>query len=288
MFRIISTLLFITLACPAWAQRTVHDLLPEHTFTEGIEGPATDRDGNVYAVNYQRQGTIGILRTDGTHGIYAQLPGSSVGNGIRFGRKGEMYVADYVNHSIFKITRQGKQVKRFVHEPRMNQPNDLAIAPNGNLYASDPNWKENTGKLWLIHPSGKTVLLEEHMGTTNGIEVSPDGKRLYIGESAQLKLWVYDIREDGTLTGKRLFYTFEDYGMDGMRCDVRGNLYMARYDKGTVVILSPTGVLLEEIRLKGKKPSNLTFGGQDRKRCYITLADRGCFEYFDADFPGRE
>lgn len=80
----------------------------------------------------------------------------------------------------------------------------------------------------------------------------------------------------------------EGYGMDGMRCDINGNLYLTRYGKGSVVILSPNGHLLEEIRLKGNKPSNLTFGGKDRKTCYITMADRGCLEYFDADFPGRE
>ncbi len=271
------------------AQRTVHDFVAEHTFTDGIEGPATDRKGNVYAVNYQRQGTIGILKPDGSHGIYATLPGNSVGNGIRFGKKGEMYVADYVNHNIFKITRNGKKVKLLAHEPAMNQPNDLAISPvSGYLYASDPNWQASTGKLWLIKPDGKVLLLAEDLGTTNGIEVSPDGKHLYVGESAQLKLWKYDLLEDGTLTNKQLFHRFEGYGMDGMRCDINGNLYLTRYDKGTVVILSPEGNLLEEISLQGKKPSNLTFGGKGRKRCYITLADRGCLEYFDADFPGRE
>lgn len=284
----------LCLFCLVWtplcrAQRTVHDLLPEKTFTEGIEGPATDRRGNIYAVNYQRQGTIGILTPAGEHRIYATLPGTSAGNGIRFGKKGEMYVADYVHHNIFKITRNGRKIKLLAHEPAMNQPNDLAISPiSGYLYASDPDWKEGTGKLWLIKPDGEVRLLAENLGTTNGIEVSPDGKYLYVGESKQLKLWKYDILKDGTLTNKQLFHRFEDYGMDGMRCDIRGNLYLTRYGKGTVAILSPEGTLLEEIQLKGRKPSNITFGGKDRKRCYITMADRGCFEYFDADFPGRE
>ncbi len=284
----------LLLTCLLWlnlchAQRAVHDLLPEHSFTKGIEGPATDCKGNIYAVNYQRQGTIGKITPTGEHSVYAVLPGTSVGNGIRFSKKGEMYVADYVNHNIFKITRNGKKVKLFAHEPAMNQPNDLAISPtNGYLYASDPDWKAGTGKLWLIKPNGEVILLAENLGTTNGIEVSPDGKHLYVGESAQLKLWKYDILEDGTLTNKQLFHSFEGYGMDGMRCDINGNLYLTRYGRGTVVILSPDGHLLEEIRLKGNKPSNLTFGGKDRKTCYITMADRGCLEYFDADFPGRE
>lgn len=279
----------LSFAAVCHAQRSVHDCLPEHTFTDGIEGPATDRHGNVYAVNYRRQGTVGVLTPAGKHRIYAALPGTSVGNGIRFGKKGEMYVADYVHHNIFRITRKGRKVELFAHEPAMNQPNDLALSPvTGYLYASDPDWQAGTGKLWLVKPDGEVLLLAENLGTTNGIEVSPDGKYLYVGESKQLKLWRYDIRDDGSLDGKRLFHSFEGYGMDGMRCDTQGNLYLTRYGKGTVVILSPEGKLLEEIRLKGQQPSNLTFGGKDRKRCYVTLADRGCLEYFDADFPGRE
>jgi gluconolactonase len=76
--------------------------------------------------------------------------------------------------------------------------------------------------------------------------------------------------------------------MDGIRCDVKGNLYLCRYDKGTVAVINPKGKLIREIQLKGKKPSNITFGGPDNRRCYVTLQDRGCFETFTAEHPGRE
>lgn len=264
------------------------DLLPEGTFTSGIEGPATDKQGNLYAVNYGREGTIGIVQPDGTHACYITLPEGSTGNGIRFGKNGEMFVADYTGHNILKIDTVTKNVTHFMHEPRMYQPNDIALSPSGNLYASDPDWPNKKGQFWLIRPDGEVVLLETDMGTTNGIEVSPDGRTLYVNESAQLKVWAYDIRPDGKVENKRLFHTFEGYGMDGMKCDVQGNLYLCRYDKGTVVVLSPEGKELREIRLKGKQPSNITFGGADNRDCYVTLQDRGCFETFRAEYPGRK
>lgn len=264
------------------------DWLPEGTFTSGIEGPATDREGNIYAVNYGKEGTIGCVSPDGTHRCLVELPAGSTGNGIRIGADGQLYVADYTGHNILKISPRTRDISVFVHEPRMFQPNDLALAPNGNLYASDPDWAHAQGQLWLIRPDGAIVRLETGMGTTNGIEVSPDGKTLYVGESVQRQVWAYGIRPDGTLTGKRLFHTFEGYGMDGIRSDVKGNLYICRYEKGTVAVLDPEGRLIREIRLKGKKPSNLTFGGPGNRRCYVTLQDRGCFEVFEVPFPGRE
>ena len=264
------------------------DLLPEHTFTSGIEGPATDEAGNLYAVNYEKEGTIGIVHPDGTHACFVVLPEGSTGNSICFNKERNMLVADYTGHNILKVDMKTKAISIYAHEPKMNQPNDMALAPNGNLYASDPDWKNKKGQLWLITPKGKISLLEGNMGTTNGIEVSPDGKMLYVNESAQLKVWAYDIQLDGTLKNKRLIHTFEGYGMDGMCCDIKGNIYLCRYDKGTVVLLSPKGKLLREIWLKGKQPSNITFGGPDNKTCYITLQDRGCFETFRSEYPGRK
>lgn len=270
------------------SQRETTDLLPEGTFTNGIEGPATDKAGNLYAVNYGKEGTIGIARPDGSHACFVTLPEGSTGNGIRFNKDGDMLVADYTGHNILKVNMQTKEISVYAHEPAMNQPNDIALAPNGNLYASDPDWPNKKGQLWLVAPDGKVTLLEGNMGTTNGLDVSPDGKKLYVNESAQLRVWVYDINPDGTLSNKTLFHTFEGFGMDGIRCDVKGNLYLCRYDKGTVVVIDPQGKLVREIRLKGTKPSNITFGGPDNRRCYVTIQDRGCFETFTAEYPGRE
>ena len=290
MFLTIMSCLFVGLAAGAQtsAQRETADLLPEGTFTNGIEGPATDKAGNLYAVNYGKEGTIGIVRPDGSHECFVTLPEGSTGNGIRFNKAGDMLVADYTGHNILKVDMQTKAISTYAHESRMNQPNDIALAPGGNLYASDPDWPNQKGQLWLITPDGKVTLLESDMGTTNGIDVSPDGKKLYVNESAQLKVWIYDIKPDGTLKNTRLFHTFEGFGMDGIRCDVKGNLYLCRYDKGTVAVINPKGKLIREIQLKGKKPSNITFGGPDNRRCYVTLQDRGCFETFTAEHPGRE
>ncbi|MDY8138938.1 SMP-30/gluconolactonase/LRE family protein [Aquimarina sp. 2201CG5-10] len=253
------------------------DFTSEGTFTDGVEGPATDYQGNVYAVNYQKQGTIGKITPDGVATLFLELPSGSIGNGIRFGSTNEMYIADYKNHNILKVDLKTKALEIFAHQPLANQPNDLAIGENETIYASDPNWSDNTGNIWKVTKEKGFELLESGMGTTNGIEVSTDKKRLYVNESVQRKVWVYDIAENGTLKNKKLFFSFNDHGLDGMRCDHKGNLYICRYDKGTVVVLSPEGKLLKEFILKGKKPTNITFSN-DFKEFYITVADRGNIE----------
>ena len=255
-------------------------------FTPGIEGPQCDRDGNIYAVNFAREQTIGRVTPDGKCELFVTLPGMSTGNGIVFDRKGRMYVADYVEHKVLRIDMATKKIEVFAHEEGMNQPNDLAIAPDDTLYASDPAWAKDTGQIWRIDSTGKVTRVAADMGTTNGIEVSPDGKLLYVNESAQRNVWVFEIQPDGTLGKKSLLKAFPDHGFDGMRCDVDGNLYITRYGKGTVVVLNPRGEEIREIDVLGKQPSNLCFGGPDGRTVYVTEVEHTRLVQFRVDKPG--
>ncbi|MGC3943063.1 MAG: SMP-30/gluconolactonase/LRE family protein [Chryseolinea sp.] len=263
-------------------------IIPAKTFTSGVEGPAVDAKGVLYAVNFGSEGTIGMLDAQEKPSLYVTLPEGSVGNGIRFSSKGEMFIADYPKHNILKVDMATRAISVFAHEDKMNQPNDIAIDDKDRIYASDPNWKENTGNLWRIDTDGKVTLLEDSMGTSNGVEVSPDNKTLYVNESAQRNVWAYDLAPDGSISNKRILITFPDFGMDGMRCDEAGNLYIARYGKGAVAVVSPQGKVLYEVALTGKSPTNVAFGGPDGKTVYVTLQDQGNIEKFQALVPGRQ
>jgi len=108
-----------------------------------------------------------------------------------------------------------------------------------------------------------------------------------VNESIQKNIWAYNVDENGNVSGKRKFFEFPDFGLDGMKCDRKGNLYVTRYDKGTVVIISPAGKLLREVQIKGKKTSNIAFGGKDGKTCFVTLQDRKCVETFRSEIAGK-
>lgn len=286
-----SIMLIHLLACQSEQKEQKYlsrDFVPDSTFTSGVEGPAVDKEGVVYAVNIARQGTVGLILPCGNTLKIIDLPEGSIGNGIRFDKECKnMFIADYKKHNILRINLSNNKLSVFAHDSSMNQPNDIAIADDATLFASDPNWADSTGKLWKITSSGQTILLEDSMGTTNGIEVSPDNRHLYVNESIQRKIWRYDLDANLNISNKTLFFEFPDFGLDGMRCDTAGNLYVTRHGKGSVVVISPQGKPLHEINLKGKKVSNIAFGGKDGKTCYVTLADRGNIETFRVDVPGR-
>jgi sugar lactone lactonase YvrE len=258
----------------------VNDFIDTALFTTGIEGPAFDKSGNLYVVNYIRQGTIGKISENAKTEIFVDLPEGSIGNGIRFGKNGFMYIADYTGHNILEINMTDKRITVFAHDSAMNQPNDLCISPSGIIFASDPSWADSTGKLWRIEKNGNTVCLDTAMGTTNGIEINSEGTKLYVNVSIQRKIWVYDLSPEGNLNNKKLFYEFSDYGLDGMRFDKYGRLFVSRYGKGTIIIFKEDGTVLSEVKLKGKNPTNVAFGGKNYDYCYVTESERKCVEKF--------
>jgi len=257
-------------------------------FTSNCEGPAVDGEGNIYAVNFAQDGTIAKISKKGSTSFFITLPKGSTGNGIRFGDANTFYIADFTGHKVLKADLQTGAVTVHAEDSTMNQPNDLAITRSGNIYCSDPDWGNSTGQVWLATPDGKLRKVAENLGTTNGIEVSPDEKTLYVNETVQLNVWAFDIQPDGSLQNKRLLIKFDDAAMDGMRCDRDGNLYITRHGKGEVAVVSPAGKLLYTVKTGGKKVSNICFGGRDGKTAYVTLQDTGCLETFRIKVPGRE
>jgi gluconolactonase len=259
----------------------------ENIFTNNIEGPAFAPDGKLYVVNYQKDGTIGLVKPDGAVELFIELPKGSTANSIQFDSKGNMLLADFTGHNILKVNMASKKISTHAHSTEFNQPNDICINSNDQIFASDPNWKDSTGKLWRIDKNGKVTLLDGAMGTTNGIELSPDEKVLYVNESVQRKIWKFDVDKSGNISNKQLFAEVEDFGFDGMKCDRDGNLYVTRYGKGAVLVLSPEGKFIREVSLIGKNCSNLVFGGLNGKLVYVTLQDKKGMEFFRNDIAGK-
>lgn len=269
---------------------------PAGEYTFGIEGPAADLDGNLFVVNIGKPGTIGRLAAGGSSSeTFAALPEGSVGNAIRFARDGTMFVADYKKHNIFEMRKQPDGLAPVVwfHSDRMNQPNDITIAADGTIYASDPDWKGRRGRIWRIAKTsdgsvqGVIMSAPRSMGTTNGIDLSPDGNTLYVGESGSGQLWSYSIR-GSELTDAKLVKAFEPDTIDGVRTDVAGKLLIARIRKGAIAVMTADGTVLREVQLKGKDPTNLAFGGGDGRTVFVTQRQGGFIEAFRTDQQGRE
>ena len=101
----------------------------------------------------------------------------------------------------------------------------------------------------------------------NGIVGTPNGKNLYVADARGNKIYQYDIKEDATLTNRKILL---DRGSDGMTLDEKGNLYLT--GKNGVDIYSPKGEHLGNIKIPESHTANLCFGGKNKDILFITAS----------------
>src|SRR5688572_25505025 len=103
------------------------DLTGENLFSTNIEGPNVDKDGNLFVVNFQKDGTIGKVGSDGSVELFVTLPYGSIANAIMFNEEWDMYLADFKGHNVLKVNTKTRKVSVYCHNGGFNQPNDLTI-----------------------------------------------------------------------------------------------------------------------------------------------------------------
>ncbi|KAJ2853117.1 hypothetical protein J3B02_003284 [Coemansia erecta] len=258
-------------------------------FGAGIEGAGIDKLGNVYAVDFNDNASSAGQIAPKQSLLFQSSDNESLVNGIRFNIDStgaeEAYIADATTHQVYKLTSRDKatgafaKTSVFCHDENMLQPNDIAIASSsGRIFLSGMNWTSDSvvgnGDLWTCDSSG----LAKRLGTfmrTNGIEVSPDEKTLYLSEAANAAgsvvsnvVLAFDLDSaSGEITNKRTFVDFAKLDntastdIDGMRTDINGNLYVTRNGLGQVAVFTPSGELSAYINaISIDYVSNLEFG----------------------------
>lgn len=257
----------------------VERIAREFTFTEG---PATDKDGNVFFTDQPNDRIVRWSAQDNTCTDWLKPSGRA--NGLHFDKDGNLLACADEANELWSISPD-KQVTVLIrnHDGKLlNGPNDLWVRPDGALYFTDPLYKRNYWKrdpamqqggqhVYFVSADRKAVRpVATDLVQPNGVIGTPDGRTLYVADIGARKTYAYDIQSDGALANKRLFC---ELGSDGMTLDSEGNVYLT--GRG-VTVFDKTGRKIEQIDVPEGWTANVTFGGKDRDLLFIT-ASRGVY-----------
>jgi len=193
-------------------------------------------------------------------------------------------------------------------------PDDLVFDSHGGFWFTDwgkarPRDRDVTGVCYVAPDGGKAVQRLFPMNAPNGIALSPAGDRLYVAETYTRRVLYWELdpalpgqikRNPRTIGGSYLLSaSLPGQGiLDSMAVDDQGNVYVATMlpegddptKSGGITILSPAGEVLQFLVIDVGRPvplpSNICFGGEDRKTAFITCGGSGLLVRVRMSVPG--
>lgn len=248
-----------------------------YSFTEG---PAVDREGNVYFTDQPNDRIVKFNAAEGSFSDWLKPAGRC--NGMFFDQKGNLIACADEKNELWSIAPD-KKVTVLAGDfggKLLNGPNDVWLRPDGNLYFTDPlyardYWKRDKAMqqpgqyvYYFEMKSKRAKPVITDLKQPNGIIGTPDGKALYVADIAARKTYSYAVQPDGSLEDKKLFC---EMGSDGMTIDVDGNVYLT--GRG-VTVFDKSGAKLTNLPIPEPWTGNVVFGGKDRRLLFITASKK--------------
>ncbi|TKJ37844.1 MAG: hypothetical protein CEE38_07200 [Planctomycetes bacterium B3_Pla] len=243
------------------------------------EGPVWHPDGYLLFTDIAAN-TIYKWTPDGTVEVFRTPSGHS--NGLTFDREGRLIACEHSNRQVSRTELNGTVVSLVgeYNGSRFNSPNDAVVKSDGSIYFTDPPFGldaelgvPGTQELpfqgvYRLSPDGETLeLLERGISRPNGLAFSPDEKVLYVANSMDSNVYAFDVQPNGLLANRRVFAHISGWP-DGMKVDMRGNLYVTT-NTSLVRVYDSEGTQLGNI-VTPESTRNCAFGGDDNRTLFIT------------------
>ena len=268
----------------------LHDIFDKNakleTVTSGhrfLEGPAW----HPYELHLRFSDILGnaTLQWSDASGLSIYRANSHMANGNTYDRQGRLLSC---HHASSRVTRMDDDQTMTVlashyQGKELNSPNDIVVKSDGAIYFTDPPYGREAKVgiprqqqldfhgVYRLDPEGSGLtLLARDFNRPNGLCFSPDESRLYINDTPESHIRVFDVSADGSLANGRLFaQTGGDGpgGPDGMKTDSQGNLYCCA--AGGLHVFAADGAFLGRLRTP-MQITNFTFGDEDLRGIYLT------------------
>jgi gluconolactonase len=241
-----------------------------------LEGPAFDREGNLYFVDTPF-GRIFRITTQGEWELVVQYDGWP--NGMKFHKDGRLFIADYRRGLLCLDTKtaQIETILETAYSEGFKGLNDLHFTSTGDLYFTDQGQTgiaDPTGRLFRLRADGGLDRLVTNIPSPNGVTVSTTEKHIYVGVTRSQQVWRLPVMHDLAFskTGVAIQLSGGVGGPDGIEMDAENGLLVCQLGVGVWRFDSnmlPTHLIYSESD-RHHHLANVAFGGPDRRTVYIT------------------
>lgn len=173
-----------------------------------------------------------------------------------------------------KLRRQEPDGSMVTHAEQ--RANEIVVDGRGNIYLNGADFNFVAGEApkpgWikLVTPDGALRRVADDIQFPNGMVITPDDRTLIISESFAGRLTAFDIDEDGSLSGRRVFA--DGLAPDGICLDAEGAVWVST--GFSFARVAEGGEVLQRVELpENRAPFALMLGGPDRRTLFIMTAE---------------
>ena len=283
------------------------------------EGPVAMPDGSVILTEI-RNNRCSRVTPDGKVSLFSATGGGP--NGLAAGPDGALYLCnnggsryvegssmgvgphpDYKHGAVQRLDRTTGSLTTLYTAcdgHNLSAPNDLVFDKQGGFYFTDlgkryARHRDHGGLYYALPDGSKIVTLAYPILSANGCSLSPDGKTLYVADTEGARLWAFEVDGPGVLrkptghaphSGRVIAGLPGPARFDSLAVLENGNITVATLTTGMITEISPAGAIVREVKMPDIYPTNICFGGADRRTAYITLSDTGRLGAMQWPVPG--
>ncbi len=221
-----------------------------------LEGAIFDANGNLLFCDVTGRRVL-RLSPDRKLSTIITLEGLRPG-GLALHKDGRLFIAaidlDAGRGAIFALSPDGSSLKNIIDTDAGYLPNDLVFDSQGGFYFTDfkGSSTEPKGGVYYVTPDFATIKpVLPNLSMANGLALSPDGKTLWAGEFGRNLLHRVELADPTTIVpiGSAIPYRFTGPAPDSMRVDADGNVYVAIYGQGRIMVFNRNGIPIGQILL---------------------------------------
>lgn len=225
-----------------------------------VEGAAFDRGGNLHFVDVYGGRVLRVTPDKRLTVVFSRAHWNP--SGITIHKDGRLFVAAVADGetsgSVLSMHADGSDVHDVVSPSAGYRPNDLVFDARGGFYFSDFRGisTDPQGGIDYVSPGTNAIApVLPHLAMGNGVALSPNGKTLWATEYGRNLLHRADLKDATTLApfSTSIPYQFIGTAPDSMRADTDGNLYIAIYGQGRVLVVNGIGIPIGQILLPGRR-----------------------------------
>ena len=207
----------------------------------------------------------------------------------------KLLVVSMDDNCLLRLDPEGVNVVADFNEFGPVLMNDMVVDKKGRAYVGNfgfdyfNNKPFAPTKLILVHPNGDAKVVADNMAFPNGTVITPDDKTLIIAETFAAQLTAFDIMDDGSLTGRRVWANLKSLAPDGICLDAEGGIWLAAPGRKRVVRVLEGGQITHIVRVEDDAYACM-LGGPDRKTLFVATSkhtrDAGKIEFVKVEVPG--